>query len=117
MIELIIMTLCFGIMASYAGYYIALLSFLLMQGCGSNLRNLLNAGFNKVIPSDQRATILSSASFVSRVGMILSLGAIHFLAPHLSVNQIYFFSLAGCIVAIPIYFNWYRNLGELVDNM
>lgn len=104
--ELMIMVLSFSLMSSIYNYGLPIVAFILMQGAGGSFRSLIGVGFNRFIPSEQRATILSSVSFVSRVGMIVSLLAAQFLLRHISIEKLYWVSGAGTLVLAEVYRRW-----------
>ncbi|MGE0172138.1 MAG: MFS transporter [Oligoflexales bacterium] len=107
-IEITLMTLGFFVMSVTQSYALAIGAFLVMQGSSGSLRNLLNASVNRTISSSQRATILSSISFISRVGMILSLLIVKWCLAYVSPSHLYLLSLSGSITLFPLYSRWIR---------
>lgn len=107
--DFIIMILAFGTMVFSNSLLVAVTSFLIMQGSNAGSQALLAAEANKVIPSEQRATILSNVSLISRVGMLISLGIIRFIVKYVDIQKLYFMSLIATIVMILLYQIWKRD--------
>lgn len=97
-IEAILLFIFFMVIAMTRNIYVAVGSFLVMQALGNNFRSLVNAEFNRKIETDNRATVLSTLSFISRLGMIAALLLIKFSkdsihVPHFFIGSAFAFML------------------------
>jgi MFS family permease len=97
------------VMATATTPFQAIAGFIVVQGFGGSMRSLLGAQVNNVIGSDQRATILSGISFVSRIGMLVALASIKWGASVLPLAALFGGSGVAILLVAPLYLAWLRD--------
>jgi len=107
--NVLLMTVSFGVMSSAHGLSTALPFFLIMQGANASFQALIGSSANKHIPSGQRATILSSISFVSRIGMLGCLTGVELAVEKVGIQNLYWMSFAATLAMLPLLFSWQRT--------
>jgi MFS family permease len=106
--ELILMSFGFGVLSNNTVLPRALLAFILVQGLSGNFRSLIGVKFNRFINSAQRATVLSSVSLISRVGMLISLSILHNFLDRFGVAHVFLVSLFGICCLVPLMIRWQK---------
>lgn len=109
-LDISLLTLGFGLMAVFVNPILAVGGFLLVQGSNSGLQTLLSAKANKAISERNRATILSSVSFVSRLGMLICLAILSLIVDLIPVNMLFSVSLVATICTVPLVYVWLSKL-------
>jgi len=77
-----------------------------MQGANASFQALIGSSANKHIPSEQRATFLSSISFVSRIGMLGCLAGVKLAVEKVGIQNLYWMSFAASLAMLPLLFSW-----------
>ncbi len=104
-------------MASSPSLFVAISSFLLLQGGVGHLRALLSAKFNQMLESHQRASILSFVTVVSRFGMIGSLALINAMLNWLPVSRLFVFTGVTALLMMPLLIRWMKPTARRVALM
>lgn len=76
---------------------IALIIFVLIQGIGNALRNQLSSIMNLQLEDHNRATAISAVSFISRLGMFVSLGIIAIMGKVVPVQAFFLLTALGFV--------------------
>lgn len=88
---------------------LSIVAFIVMQGASNSFRNTIGATFNRYVDNSNRATVLSSVSFISRFGMLFHLVILKFTSHLWPLQYSYVLSTISFIAAIPFLITWNRD--------